>query len=133
MFLSCWILNQFHKIPRFRSFFNGLGSVFNTFGLNIQRWKMTCGSIFNPGQNSSLHGLKHGFKLQCFGPRISGFTKNLCSASDNWNILLEKIRSEVMAGPMVGLYYSPPPPQPCLINMYLPSAFFPKVMDDGVW
>jgi hypothetical protein len=38
------------KITRRGSILNGLGSNFNTFGLNIQRWKMT-----HLVQNTSLH------------------------------------------------------------------------------
>lgn len=55
------------KIPRRGSILNGLGSKFNTSGLNIQRWKMTSGSIFNPIQNTSLHRI--------------GITKQLCFPS----------------------------------------------------
>jgi hypothetical protein len=59
MFLCCWILNRvYDQIPRCGSILNGLGSKFNTTGLNIQRWKMTPGSIFNPVQNILLHQLR---------------------------------------------------------------------------
>lgn len=51
-------------------------------------------------------GLKHGFKLQYSGPRISVFSKNLSSASDSEEVLLEKIHSEVTAGRMSGKWAS---------------------------
>jgi hypothetical protein len=37
------------KIPRPGSILNGVGSEFNTSGLNIQRWKMTPRVNFQPG------------------------------------------------------------------------------------
>jgi hypothetical protein len=37
------------KIPQRGSILNGLGSKFNTSGLNIQRWKMTHRVNFQPG------------------------------------------------------------------------------------
>ena len=41
------------KILRSNSISNGLGSKYNTGGLNILSWKMTPRSIFHPYQNSS--------------------------------------------------------------------------------
>lgn len=61
-------------------------------------------------------GLKHGFKLQFSGPRISKYSKNVCSASDNEDVLLEEMRIEDLAGRMSGPYLLPP----CLIVMYPP-------------
>ena len=52
------------EIPRRGSIINGLESKFNTSGLNIQRWKMTPGSIFNPVQNTSLHRLATSMKFE---------------------------------------------------------------------
>lgn len=72
-------------------------------------------------------GLKHGFKLQYSGPRISVFSKNLSSASDSEEVLLEKIYSEVTAGRMSGPYLLPPMP-----NLHVsPIGVVPKA--DGGW
>lgn len=72
-------------------------------------------------------GLKHGFKLQYSGPRISVFSKNLSSASDSEEVLLEKIYSEVTAGRMSGPYILPP-----MTNLHVsPIGVVPKA--DGGW
>lgn len=57
--------------------------------------------------NFLLHGLTLGFKLQYSGPRRPLFSKNLLSASENWEALQEKLDKEVQEGRMIGPFKDP--------------------------
>lgn len=77
--------------------------------------------------NFLLHGLTLGFKLQYSGPRRPLFSKNLLSASENWEALQEKLDKEVQEGRMVGPFKDPP-----LRNLHVsPIGVIPKA--DGGW
>lgn len=71
------------------------------------------------------NGQKHCFKLRYSGPCILVIQK---TASDNGDVLLEKIHSEVLnlAGRISGPYLPPPPPPP-MQNLHVsPIVVVPK-------
>jgi hypothetical protein len=70
------------KIPRPGSILNGLGSKFNTSGLNIQRWEMTPRVNIQPGSKYFVTPVHH--------TKLFNFNENKI---DNTQILNEYFQS----------------------------------------